>query len=655
MRLRIKTTQLMKKILMLFAFAGFTNAGFSQTLFTYGNTAVDKAEFIRAYNKNKTPVENKEKAFREYLDLYVKFKLKVKAAMDLKLDTLPQLQYDAQSFRSQIEDSYLNNEKAVTDLLSEAFNRSQKDLHVLHFFVPVEPTATPDDTMKAFRSISTLQAALAAGKTDYDNLSAASGIKIKQSDLGFITVFTLPYEYETLIYNLKMGQVSKPYRTKNGWHVIKLIEERKAVGKWKVAQILFSVPPDATAEAKKAYEHKADSVYQMLMNGEDFGKMARWFSDDKITYGNNGEIAEFGSGKFELSFENEVFKLTKDKEISKPFLTPYGYHIVKRLSQTPVSTDKNDAAYQFELKQKIQQDARINFAKDLFVKEIMKQVNFKKTGAVSDADLYRFADSVIAKPNSETGNATIYPIGAKTIYTYAKTKLTGKDWLDFVRNYKGSGELYQGETNAALVDKFVTTTVMDYYKKHLEDYNTDFRYQMDEFKDGNVLFEIMEKNVWGKASADADILQKYYNENKGNYLWSESADIIIFNCSGKSVAEAARAAILKGKNWKTIAEESNNNVLADSGRFELTQIPATINSKTAEGFVSEIATSPVDGNTSFIKLIHHYNAKLQRNFEEAKGLVINDYQNILEEKWIVELKNKYPVKINEAVFQSLLK
>lgn len=427
------------------------------------------------------------------------------------------------------------------------------------------------------------------------------------------------------------------------------------MGKWKIAQVLISFPPEVTAEAKKTYEKRADSVYQLLIKGEDFGKMARWFSDDKSSYSNNGELAEFGSGKFEASFENEVFKLSKDNEISRPFLTEYGYHIVKRISQNPVPADKNDAAYQYELKEKIQKDSRINFAKELFVKEILRQVGFKKTGMVPDEQLFRYADSVLAKPNSETGNSVIYPVAGKTICTYAKTKLTGKDWLDFIRNYKGSGELYQGESNAALLDKFITTSVMDYYKKHLEDYNADFRYQMDEFKAGNVLFEIMERNIWGKASSDQAGLQKYYNENKGRFLWNASAEVIIFNCANKTIAEETRAALLKGKDWKKITEESNNNIQADSGRFEITQIPATIDPKTAEGSLSEIVISPVDGNAGLVKLIRHYPANQQRSFDEAKGMVINDYQNILEEKWIAELKNRYPVKINEAVFQSLLK
>lgn len=645
----------MKKFLLLFAFACFTTGAFSQTLFTYGNMAVDKNEFIRAYNKNKNPVTDKEKALREYLELYVKFKLKVKAAMELRLDTLPQLQYDAQSFRTQIEDSYLNNEKAVDDLLNEAFERSQKDLRVLHFYVPVEATLTPEDTLKIYRSITSLSASLDAGKTDYTNLTATQSVKINHSDLGYITAFTLPYDYENLIYNLKMGQASKPYRAKNGWHIFKLIGERKAVGKWKVAQILFSIPPEANEADKKAFEKKADSVYKLLVKGEDFGKMARWLSDDKVTYGNNGEIAEFGSGKFEPSFEDEVFKLNRDNEITKPFLTPYGYHIVKRLSQSPISTNKADQAYQFELKQKLQQDARINKAKDLFIKDLLKQVSFKKTGAVPDADLYRYADSVIAKPNSETGNAAMYPIAAKTIYSFAKTKLTGKDWLDFVRTYKGNAELYRGETNAALVDKFISAAVMDYYKKHLEDYNSEFRYQMEEFKDGNVLFEIMERNIWGKAANDLEGLQKYYNENKAKYLWGASANIILFNSANKTLAEEARTALLNGKDWRKIVEEGNGNIQGDSGRFELSQIPAVKMAQMKPGAVSEIAVNPADGNTSFIKLIKHYDANLQRSFEEARGLVINDYQTILEDNWILDLKKKYPVKINDAVFESLLK
>lgn len=644
----------MRKFYLLFVFACYTPVVFSQTLFSYGKSMVDKGEFIRAYNKNKTPVSDKEKALREYLDLYIRFKLKVNAAHEMGLDTLPQLQFDAQSFRSQIEESYLNNEKEVNNLLAEAFTRSQKDLHVLHFFIPAGPGTGPEDTVKAYKSIHELYTSLAAGKTDYAKLIDAGPVKVNQSDIGFITVFTLPYEYENIIYDLSVGQASKPYRSKKGWHVFKVMEQRKAVGKWKIAQILLAAPPDQPVAEKMGLEKRADSIYGLLQKGGDFAVLARLFSDDKITYGTGGELPEFASGKFEASFEKEVFKLTRDGEISKPILTPYGYHIVKRLSQTPVSPDKNDNAFLFELKQKIQQDSRINSAKELFVKEVLKQVNFKKTGTVSDTDLFRYADSAAANLSSETGNTSVYPISNKAIYSFAKAKLTGKDWLDFIRAYKG-GEFYRGEPNADLLEKFVSTSSVDYYKSHLEDYNDDFRYQMEEFKDGNVLFEIMEKNIWGKATNDSAGLLKQYNENKSKYLWAASANVILFNCSNKTVAEAARKALLTGKDWKQVSEEANNTLQADSGRFELSQIPIAINPKSPAGFITEIIVNPADGTAGFAKIVNQFEEGLQRSFEEAKGLVINDYQFILEEKWISELKKKYPVKINESVFQSLLK
>lgn len=645
----------MKKICLLFAFTVVISLAFSQTLFTYGNTAVDKGEFIRAYNKNKTVVPDRAKALQEYLDLYVKFKLKVKAALDLKLDTMPQLLYDAQSFRSQIVDSYLNNQKAIDDLLAEAFTRSQKDLHSLHFFVPVDAAMQPADTLKAFKAISDIYLKLNAGKTDYPSIVAEqAAAKAKQSDLGFITAFTLPYEYETIVYNLKTGQTSKPYRSKNGWHIFKVTADRPAVGKWKVAQILISIPPDATEADKLLYKQKADSVYALVIKGSDFGKMVRQVSDDKVTLANYGEIPEFGSGKFDMSFEDEIFKLKKDGDITKPFLSPYGYHIVKRLSHSPVSADKNDPGIQFDLKQKIQQDSRVNIAKDLFTKEVFKQVGYKKSPAITDADLYRYADSAIANPNAQTNNTAAFPISNKQICSFGKTTLTGKDWLDFVRSYK-AGELYRGETNAAMLDILISGTVVDYYKTHLEDYNTDFRYQMEEFRDGNMLFEIMEKNIWGKASADTAALQKLYAENKNKYLWAASADIILFTCANKSVAEEARAALKQGKDWVKIMDESNNNIQADSGRFETSQLPVVFDAKTSVGTITEISVNDIDNSASFIKLVRYYNAGLQRNFDESRGLVINDYQNLLEEKWIANLKSKYPVKVNESVFQSLLK
>jgi len=647
----------MKRIFLLFTLSFNCALLFSQTLFSYGNSTVDKEEFLRAYNKNKTLSTDKEKALREYLDLYAKFKLKVKAAKDLKLDTLPQLTSDLQNFRSQVDETYMNNDDAVDKLVDEAFIRAQKDLHVVHFFTPINANTSAADSVKAVAAMQALYNNLQSGKKEYVQLAttiSAQYVPVKTADIGYVTAFTLPYEFEQIVYGLKNGEASKPYRAKNGLHIFKLVDERKGMGKWKVAQILLAVAPGGDAAANTILvQQKADSLYAQLKAGADFAEMAKQFSDDKLTYMNGGVMPEFTVGKYELPFEQEVFALSKDEALSKPFPTQYGFHIVKRLGVEPVQTNKNDAAYMYEIKQKVLQDSRVNAAKDFFVQGVVKTIGYKRNITIKDADLFRFADSIVANP--AVNGSKQFPISNKIIYTGAKNSLKGSDWLNFIREYKTNPEIYRGESNAQLLEKFITVQSLDYYKTHLEEFNPAFRNQVEEFKEGNLLFEIMERKVWSNAANDSAGLAKYYTEHAKKYLWAPSADVIIFNCNTKKSATESLAAFKQGKHWKKIYEEANNTIQADSGRYELAQIALAENVKPVAGMITPITVNNTDGSAGFVKIIKLYPANQQRSFEEARGLVINDYQSVLEEKWIEELKKKYPVKVDEAVFQSILK
>ncbi|MEI7735453.1 MAG: peptidylprolyl isomerase [Ferruginibacter sp.] len=646
----------MKTLVLLFALVFSCPLLFSQTLFTYGNNKVDKEEFLRAFNKNKTAETNKEQALREYLDLYLKFKLKVQAAKDIRIDTMPQLVNDLQNFRSQVDEGYMNNDIALNELIDEAFKHSQKDLHVYHFFIPLNGVSAADSA-KASTAMQELYKELASGKNDYNRLVAdisSSYIPVKAGDIGYVAAFSVAYDYEKIIFGLKSGESSKPFYTKNGIHIFKLLDERTNTGKWRVAQIMFAMPPGGDpAENTKMVQHRADSVYDLLKNGADFATMAKQYSDDKITYMAGGEMQEFTCGRYEMAFESEVFTLKKDDDITKPFPTSFGFHIVKRLGVSPVAADKNEVSFRYELKQKVMQDARINSVKDAFTKFVLKQVSYKKNTLAKNEALFRYADSVVKNP--ATFETTSYPVNNKTIYSFGKSNLTGKDWLSFIRDYKTNPELYKGESNDALLQKFVTVKSMDYYRQHLETYNADFRYQLEEFKEGNLLFEIMERKVWSSAANDNAGLKKYYTEHKSKYQWGASADVLIFSCGNKKSAEATVALVNKGLDWKKIAEESSNTVQSDSGRYEISQLSLPADIVPAEGMLTAVTVNPTDATAGFIKIIRLHKAGEQRSYEEAKGLVTNDYQNLLEEKWIAALKKKYPVKVDEKLFQSLLK
>ena len=643
----------MKKLFLLVTFFSFFSTVYCQSLFTYGNHAVSKEEFLRAYNKNKTATTNKEQALRDYLDLYIKFKLKVQAANDLHIDTLPALKSDLQNFRSQIEDNYLKDEKQVDALVNEAFNRSQKDIHTQHFYVLINDKMLPADTLKLYNAINETYEELKKGGTDYDKIVSEIKEKIapvQGNDLGWITVFTLPYEFENIVYGLQPGEVSKPYRSKNGWHIFKNEEERPAFGKIKAAQILFAVPA-GNINMRDHAKQLADSVYKALKSGADFGKMAKTYSDDRTTYMNGGIMPEFGIAKYDGGFEGIAFSLKKDSDISEPFQTEFGYHIIKRLSRSPVPANKNDETYMHNLRQEVLNDSRIAIAKEKFVKEVLAKIGYKKNNSINEKDLWRITDT-FAISNKKIASGKV---NEKTVlFSFNNAKVKVGDWMQYVRNVKNTYAAHAEQTYPDLLKNYVSVVAIENYRKRLQDFNPDFKYQMEEFKEGNMLFEIMERKVWNKASADSASLEKYYGEHKTKYRWNASADAVLFSCANAGVAKNAIEQINKGKSWNDLMKENSSQIQADSGRYELGQIPVT--GKT--NFIAGLVTTPVvnsgDGTAIFSLIIKTYPENQQRNFTDARGLVINDYQNFLEKKWIEELKKKYPVRVNEKVFQSIL-
>ncbi len=646
----------MKNLFTLAASFLIACTAFSQPLFTYGNSSTGKEEFLRAYNKNKPVTADKEKSIKEYLTLYTNFKLKVKAAKELRLDTLAQIKYDVQNFREQIADNYLNDEQLLDVLVKEAAQRAAQNVHVLYFSVPVAENATPADTLKAFNASKELYLQLKKGTNNYAEIVADVSAKFSTttySDAGYLTAFMLPYDLENIIYNTGVGNVCQPFKSKKGYTVFKVADIRADVGKWKVAQILFAYPPDADYNSKLAVKSKADSVYALLQKGLLFDEAAKTYSNDRMSYSGGGELPEFTTGKYNVKFEDNVFGLKTDNSFTKPFETDFGYHIVKRLNKVALFKTAEDANYLYDIKQKVQQDARINTVKERFIKTITIKTGFKKMPGFTEPTLLKAADSIIKNPTIDF--AKLGDVNSKILFGFKNgTTVKGKEWLQYVKDNNYQADVKNTDSKL-LLSNFIAQIILNYYKNNLEEYNSDFKYQMQEFEEGNMLFEIMERNVWSKAGADSVGLLRYYNANKNTYKWQKSADVIIFNCTDEKTATAAIASLKAGQPWVTVAQTSNDKIQADSGRYELVQLPAAINNSEPKlGDFSTIASN-ADGTSLFVKFMKLYEGNLQRTFSEARGLVINDYQNILEQQLVADLRKKYEVKISDQVLNSVLK
>jgi len=626
----------------------------SQTLFTYGGKPVSRSEFLRAYAKNNTDEKPTEKSYREYLELFTKFKIKVQAAFDMKLDTLGSLKAELQNFRSQIAEGYLNDEGSMQELIDEAWVRGQKDIQLAHIFVPINTDDNSLQVQKAQNKITKAYESLKKNSFEQVALeySEDPSVKLNKGQLGYITVFLLPYSIENVVYQLAPGQFSKPFRSANGFHIFKNINERKAAGRVRAAQILLAFPPESTKSQQDSVKVKADSLAIVLQNGGDFKSLALQFSNDNLSYQNSGELPEFGVGRFEPVFEASVFALSKDGEISKPVRTEFGYHIIKRLALTLPQPDKNNPAWRENSKQQILQNERMEVSRQKLIKNIQQKTNFKKL-LYNQASLWRMTDSILANkkwPRLSDLNSN------SSLFAFAKQTIRVKDWQNYLESVRSIQSLTAGKTNAQIFELFVETSTLDYYRDHLDEFNKDFIFQLNEFKEGNLLFEVMQRKIWEAAANDNAALTMFYQKNKHKYWWENSADAIIFTCiDGATAASVQPKLKMDVTQWRKLTETSNNSIQGDSGRFELGQIPVLERTNFTRDLITANVKNESDNSITFAYILKVYNIREPRNFQDARGFVINDYQEYLESQWVATLKKKYPIKINEEVFKSLPK
>lgn len=636
------------KLIVLFVL--FSSTLTAQTLFTCDGRGVSKEDFLKAYNKNNTGEKTTEKSYREYLELYIRFKLKVRAAYDMRLDTLPSQRAELQNFRNQVADTYLKDEASLDKLVNEVFTRGQKDIHLAHIFIA---TPAPADSTSAYGKALTAYNALKKGKKFAEaaiQWSDDPSVKKNGGDIGYITVFSLPYELETLAYSTPVGQVSKPYHSKGGYHIFKNLGERKSLGKIRAAQILISTPPDASAAVREECRQRADSLYTALQKGADFAQLARSYSGDNLSYQSGGEMPEFSVGRYDSAFEAAAFALDRNGAISRPVATAFGYHIIRRLGRTPFPQELNDATVA-ELKQQINNDARAEVSKQALLKRIYQQTGMSRSD-FSQSDLWGFTDSAMTNPGlnfyRSLSNSTV-------LFSFPEQQYAVQNWLDYVRTIKSSGRA-RNISDKALFEQYVGRMALDYYRNHLEEYNKDFAFQLAEFKEGNLLFEVMQRKVWDKASTDSVGLHTYYEAHKDKYWWESSADALLFTCSNEQAAQTLRtqlAANIYG--WRKWSDSAASGIQADSGRYELAQIPALEKTTPIPNQFTSMVVNKQDNSVSFAYILNVYQGRSPRNYRDARGFVINDYQTYLEDEWIATLKKKYPVNVDERVFASLPK
>ncbi|MBC6491853.1 peptidylprolyl isomerase [Flavihumibacter stibioxidans] len=590
----------------------------AQTLFTYGKHVVEKDEFLKAFKKNNNGQKADQAAYRNYLDLYIRYKLKVQAAYDLRIDTLPSQRSELESFRNQVSGNYMYDEATLHMLVKEAEANSSKDIRLSHIYIPY----TGNDTAEAFRLVTMAASQLKNGRSFEavaTELSRDPSVKVNKGDIGWISSFTLPYALEKIAYGTPLNQNSPVFRGRGAYHIFRPTAERPAAGTVQVAQILLEIPADADRKQTDSVSRFADSLYRELLNGADFGKLAYRHSADNSSYQNNGILPAFRPGTYAPEFEDQAFVLKQEDAISKPFQTSQGFHIIRRLKAAEMVAGSGQEISLPGILEKVKEDERGQLAHEAVIEKVKKLTGFR----------------VLAfDPKAIEANTKLAMINGEPVM--------GMEYLQYKT---GTGEG---------TEQFFKMKLLEEYRNRLEKYEPEFADQLKEFRDGNMLFEVMQRNVWEKASADEEGLKKFYAQHAGRYRWKENVKTVIFTGTDSATTYRFHQLITKDPAaWRSLTESMNGAIQADSGRFETDQLPVTYHQKPEKGMVTEPVRVANDLGFVFMYIIETLPGKDIRSFEEARGFVLNDYQEKLEEEWVGALRKQYPVTVNQSVLKSL--
>ena len=642
-----------KGIGILFILLGTCFLANAQTIFSYGDKTVSKAAFLQAFSRNQQDEKINRETLMNYLNLYADFRIKVQAAKDMRLDTLQHLADDLRNFREQMISSYLNDEASIELLTREMLQHAQKDILLAHIYI--EGDFNTEEGIKAAEETARRAYAELEQGAEFSSValkySKDPEVKSNRGTIGYITALSLPYNFEAAAYALMDGKHSAPFRSDQGFHIFKNLDERPAAGRMKVAHIQLAFPPDIDSEGRDEIRRLADSVYQLLKGGLDFTRAAAEYSDDHYTATEGGQLEPFGPGVYDPVFEKAAFSLKHDGDLSAPVQTSFGYHIIKRLEHLPAPSLHAEADFQ-DMKDRVRSNPDImQVARKALVRTIHQQASFREY-PFDRKEFYRLTRSIASRSN--TAESPLLK-ASTPLFSLREEEFTFSDWSDMIELLRGNTNLNTSVQIDAAYQEFIDDRSIRYYQEHLEELNPAFRQLLEEFNEGNLLFEVMQQKVWEAAMNDSLGLKGYYDNHTSRYTWEPSADAILIQADHDSLVQAAKKQLNNNiSNWTILPDQYDGRIRADSGRFEYSQLPVAPAGGFRKGIYSAAVKDPEQGWLSFVYIIRTYKGKDQKRFDEARGLVISDYQEYLEQQWMAELRKKYPLKINQEVVDELL-
>ncbi|TXD72172.1 peptidylprolyl isomerase [Aequorivita antarctica] len=624
-----------------------------EVLMTIDGKPVYANEFERVYMKNLDLVQDEsQKDIDGYLQLFIDYKLKIAEAQAQGLDKEENYLKEFSKYRDQLSRNYLFEDKVTEELAKEAYERGKQDVDASHILIRVDYEALPQDTLAAYNKLNSIRERALKGE-DFAKLaktySEEPGAKESGGDLGYFSVFNMVYPFENAAYNTKVGEISGIVRTSFGYHVLKVNDKRARMPKISVSHIMIS---DKKGARTFNPEERINEIYSMLMQGQNLESLAKQFSDDKNSAVQGGKLKPFTKGDLRApEFEDAAYALKNPGDLSKPVKTDFGWHIIRLEEKFPMETFEQQKE---ELEKKVNEGDRSKIVTSATNKKIKEKYGFKKEASyLPYFDTY-LGDDILKRKWVMT------PITAnedKTLFVIGDKKSTYSDFARYIEERQKTTRPYKLKETLLVdfYDEFETEELKDYFKERLEFENEDYAAILNEYRDGLLIFDVMDKNIWQKGKNDSIGIQEYYNKTKQNYLWKQRIDADIYAATSDVLAQQLVKMLGEGKTPEEIKiilnAEDKVNVLITPGVFEIDQRELPKNLEIKKG-VSKIYPS----NDSFVVVnIKEIIAPGSKSLEDVKGKVLSNYQNDIEASWIEGLHSKYKVEVNKKSLKHVKK
>lgn len=648
-------------IALLIPILTFSQTPHAETLFTVGNENVSADEFVKVYLKS-SPAKDadfSEKSLQDYLALYVNFRLKVKEARELVMDTLSNVLTELNTYRAQLAKNYMTDTVKRNQLIDEAYDRMQKEVHVEHILIRVDPNATPEVVAAAEKRIMKIKKMIEGGK-DFNQIAKDSSQDKSAvengGDLGYFTAMQMIYKFETAAYKTPVGKMTV-VKTKYGFHLIKVLDVRQAHGTMQVAHIFVKTGKNATENDLKRAKIKIDSIYELLQKGANFEDLAKNLSEDKSSSNDGGKLPVFWTGKLVLEFESAAYALKNIGDISKPVQSRFGWDIIKLLQRNPLPTEKEQRD---QIKKNIDKDSRSEEIHIAFIDSLKSRYYFSEAKGSKDK-LFTKIDTSFLKGNWKASMAAGFdkPLFTLTdkIYTPEVKVFTQTDFANYI---EATERKIMGQGNKEMMydkiySQFVESSLTNFFDARLEKMYPKFAELMKEYMDGILLFNLTNEKVWLKAVSDTAGLRNYYSLHGSEYLGGQRANVEEIKILNSTIMLSYAKYLSKGKSFDWIAAKLNKKT--PNAISKKSYIVEQGKNSEVEKFGWELNKEYVVTSDTGIRLItiKEFLPALPKPLVEVQGYIVADYQDELEKQWISSLKKKYPVKVNDDILKKLVK